>query len=482
MKCSFAKIPLGGTFTPVWPFGTELYGRFLYLEKGTEKALICAFDFLGTFHTEARRWREEVSKATGIDEKSIWYHELQVHAAPESEALSGEAMDRIIERTVSAVKDMMARADEFDLYACEADFGTECTFNREQYVEGLGGVTVWTGMEFDAEGRPYSQDKNIMLLRGYQPDLPVFDKPIYFDNPNDPKAYLFVFKDKNGKVIGTVSRFAAHPDVAVLFELRFHPDRRTMYHYNFDWPGYMSEDFEREYGGISMYLNGPCADLSTKKSNKYDATYEDSDADCRRLAEWFGGKLKKAFDETAFKVDTEQDFATETFRVSVPMKDDIPYGREEPEYWQKRANDTENALQQAIAENRPAYEIKHLIDERWRASQLQHIATYKTGFTDEELEKHEVEIDIAVMKFAGYLFVGVPGESLVDMTLWLRSEFTGAKTIPVDQVGGYFNYMATPRSLTLGGYTYWSSWVSRESIPTLKRKIYPLIDDFNKNR
>lgn len=84
------------------------------------------------------------------------------------------------------------------------------------------------------------------------------------------------------------------------------------------------------------------------------------------------------------------------------------------------------------------------------------------------------------MKFAGYLFVGVPGESLVDMTLWLRSEFTGVKTIPVDQVGGYFNYMATPHSLTLGGYTYWSSWVNRETIPTLKRKIYPLISEFNK--
>ena len=57
------------------------------------------------------------------------------------------------------------------------------------------------------------------------------------------------------------------------------------------------------------------------------------------------------------------------------------------------------------------------------------------------------------------------------MTMWLRSTFTGVKTIPVDQVNGYYNYMATPRSLTLGGYTYWSSWVSRRSIPLLKEGI-----------
>lgn len=77
--------------------------------------------------------------------------------------------------------------------------GTEFTFNREQYVEELGGVTVWTGMSFDEEGRPYTQNPDIMLLRGYQPKLPVFDQPIYFDNPNDQMAYLFLFKNKEGK-------------------------------------------------------------------------------------------------------------------------------------------------------------------------------------------------------------------------------------------------------------------------------------------
>lgn len=80
-----------------------------------------------------------------------------------------------------------------------------------------------------------------MLLRGYDPKLPVFDKPIYFDNPVDPRAYLFVFRDENGKVIGTVSRFAAHPDVAVLFEHLGGHD----YHYDYDWPGYLSEKWNR---------------------------------------------------------------------------------------------------------------------------------------------------------------------------------------------------------------------------------------------
>ena len=48
MKCSFAKMSTKGTFEPIWPYGTDLYGRFLYLESGTERVLIAAFDLSGS--------------------------------------------------------------------------------------------------------------------------------------------------------------------------------------------------------------------------------------------------------------------------------------------------------------------------------------------------------------------------------------------------------------------------------------------------
>lgn len=217
MKCGFAKMSTKGTFEPVWPYGTDIYGRFLYLESGKERVLIAAFDLSASYPREAARWRREVARRTGIPEKSVWYHELQIHAAPEFEQMAGKAMDALIDRSVETILELIDRAEECDCYVAECDMGTEFTFNREQYVEELGGVTVWTGMSFDEEGRPYTQNPDIMLLRGYQPKLPVFDQPIYFDNPNDQMAYLFLFKNKEGKTIGTLSRFAAHPDAAVLF-------------------------------------------------------------------------------------------------------------------------------------------------------------------------------------------------------------------------------------------------------------------------
>lgn len=482
MKASFGKISTKGTFEPVWPYGTDLYGRFVYLENGGECALIAAFDFSGTQPKEANRWRREVSALTGIPEGALWYHELQIHAAPYCEQLKGGPMDKLIARSAEEINRMRERAEECDCYVCESDFGTECTFNREQYVEGLGGVTVWTGMSFDEEGRPYSQNKDIMLLRGYRPDLPVFEKPIYFDNPNDPKAYLFRFVNKKGETLGTISRFAAHPDVAVLFELRFHPNRSNEYHYNFDWPGYMSETFEQKYGGVSMYLNGPCADLSTKKGYDGLDLYEDAERECKRLAKWFGEKLSADFDKNAFKIDTDLVFKAETFDIDVPLKEDIPSSLAElREETPRRVAEAQEKLDKAIAEGAPAYKVKRLIDDRWRVGAILHSVTETLDLTDEELASRKVKVRVAALRFGGYLFVGVPGESLVDMTLWLRSQFTGVKTIPVDQVDGYYNYMATPRSMTLGGYTYWQSWVSRDGIPTIKRELTGLLGGFMKD-
>lgn len=471
-----------GTFVPEWPYGTDLYGRFLYLESGNERALIAAFDFNASFPREADRWRREVASRTGIPAKSVWYHEIQIHAAPYNEQLSGAAMDALIEKSVQTINDMISRAEECDVYAAECDMGTDYSFNREQYIEGLGGVTVWRGMQFDEQGRAYTQDPDIMLLRGYRPDLPVFDHPIYFDNNVDQMAYLFMFKNKKGETVGTVSRFAAHPDVGVLFEHSENPDRLSEYHYDYDWTGYLADDMAEIYGGIGMYINGPCADLATKKDcSPGHGTYEASANECKRLAKSIGSRIRELFEQNARKLDTDEVFKTDTFEIVMPMKEDIPDNYEDIRNIWSKVEEVQKQLDEAIASGKTPAEIKRLTDDRWRMGHIPHMCRGEEyGFTAEELKKHEVTVYVPALRFCGYLFVGVPGESLVDMSIWMRSRFTGTKTIPIDQCGGYYNYVATPRSMTLGGYTYWSSWISRDAIPKFKKELAPKLDEFIK--
>ncbi len=474
-RCSFGKISTRGLFQAKWPYGTDLYGRMLYLASGGQKALLCAFDFLGTFPADAARFRRGVSLRTGIPAENIWYHELQVHAAPSGPELTGEVMEGLIERTAEEALRLMERAVPFSCAVAEADLGARHSMNREQYVAGLGGVTVWSGMSFDERGRPYSQNPDIMLLRGYHPDLPVFDRPIYFDNPVDQKAYLFVFSDESGKVIGTLSRFAAHPDVAVLFELRGVSDQ---YRYNFDWPGYLSEHLEEAFHAPSLYLNGPCADLSAKKGFEGMDTYEACAEEARRIGRAIAAELLDRFQKKRVTLGNPDRFRCATFSFQLPMRDNLPYSRAEMPDRDSAVRQADSALENAIEGHWPAYRIKQLIDDRFRAATDDSMILEICGFDDETLGRHTVSVDVAALALGDYLFIGVPGESLVDMTYWLRAAFSGVKTVPVDQVDGYYNYLATPTSLTLGGYTYWSSWVTRDSIPLLKEGILREMEGF----
>ncbi len=477
-KCCFSKVSLRDTWKPYWPFGTELYARLLYIQTDSTRMLLVAMDTGDTARPYTAQFRNEVAALTDIPADNIWYHELQIHAAPGADVLIDDVITNMATRVAAEVNAMKERAVPFTCEVSEAYAGTKFSYNREQYVHGLGGVTVWAGLKYDENGKPYSQDPGRMLLRGYEPDLRVFDKPIYFDNPNDPLAYLFVFKDENGKVIGTMSRFAAHPDVAVLFESHHVHD----YKYNYDWPGYLCGVMETQFDAPAMYINGPCANLAMKKGFEGFVTYDSSAAEAKRIGEELAAFLLDSYRDHRTPMGDPDNCKTARFEFTLPMNDDLPHSRDEWNDDTKRQAEeaVETALRDAIETHRPAHEVKSLIDDRYRATYSPMFVNRTCYFTDEELASREGVVDFNVLRLGDYIFMGIPGESLVEMTHWMRSTFTGSKTITMDQVNGYYSYMATPTSLTLGGYTYWYSWTNRDSIPTLKEKIVKAMEEFNR--
>ncbi len=474
--CSFGKVSLKGSFNPKWPFATDLYARMFYMRSGDEQLLFCAFDTLGTWASDTRKFRKEVSAACGIPEKSIIFHELQVHASLCAVDMHA-AIDNIIKAVIPTVKTMIESARPFTCEVSEAFFGDRFTFNREQYVEGIGGVTVWTGMGFDKENRPCTNNEAIMLLMDYRPGI--VKEPVYFDNNNDPYAYLFVFKGEDGEVIGSFSRFAAHPDVGVLFELRPIQGKKEMYHYDFDWTGYLSRNIENALGGISLYMNGPCGDLSTKKGYDGIDDFEASDAECQRIGNMISEALLENYRSSHRVMDTSEILKTETFTVTVPMRDDMPTSNDDARNnMGDRINRTKQAFEEAKTNGSTPAEVKRAVDEYWKSLYNGTMVYNICGFDDETLAKRMVDIDIPCVKFGDYLFIGLPGESLTESATWLRSAFTGCKTIPIDQCDGYYSYMATPRTLTLGGYTYWCSWTNRQTVPEIQKQLKQLVTEF----
>lgn len=471
-KCSFEKITVNDVFQARYPFGTDLEGRFMYLRDEEQQWLLAAFDFSGTFRKTCEEWRKGISAATGIPEKNIWYHELQIHAAPISFELDGEPCKRLIEKCIPVIKDMIWKAEEAELSYIIPEFDCRFNMNRDQYIPELGGVTVWSGLKFDKDGNAYSRDPDIMLLDGYKPDIPELKKDVYFDRPADPQGALLVFRSKTGKVLGTITRFAGHPDVAVLFESRGITDQ---YRYNFDWPGYLRQVIESSVGGVGLYINGPCGNLSVKKGFDGMDTYEA----CAQEAKRIGREIAEAY----LSEWKKQDHIWEDIKIQgivsssidLPMRETMPSGLSELADRSNVIKEAENAITKAISDGEPPAKVKRLIDQKFHLRTISTIINEWAGISDEELKNRLVPVEIEAVSLNDLIICGVPGECLTETCMWLRAQTIGNKLIMADQVNGYMGYMVTPETYDHGGYAYWGSWLRRDAEPIMKRKALNII-------
>ncbi len=471
-KCSFGRIILNDIFDAKYPFGKDLEGRFIYIENESMRWLLGVFDFSGSFRRTCLAWRNAVSCATGIPAENIWYHELQTHAAPISWELDGEPCRRLIDKTVPVIREMISKAEEAELCYIICDFEDKFTLNREQYIPELGTVTVWSGLKFDNAGLPYTQNPEFMLLDGYLPPIPAFKEPIYFDRPVDSQAVLMVFRAKSGKVLGSISRFAAHPDVAVLFESRGIYDQ---YHYSSDWPGYLRDTIQSAVGGISLYINGPCANLSVKKGYDGMDTYIKCEEEARRIGEEIALEFLRQWSSCRH---TWQDISLKGGshkNIKLPIRNSIALCLNNPLCHEEKIKEAGSRLALAIASGQPPAAIKRLIDEKKHLSAAETIIKEWAGLERDELENGLAEIELEAVAINDLVLAGLPGECLTETCTWLRSQSLGNKLIVLDQVNGYMGYMTTPESYDQGGYTYWGGWVARNAEPAMRKGCLGLI-------
>ncbi|MDF2986423.1 MAG: hypothetical protein K0R50_1933 [Eubacterium sp.] len=471
-KCSFGKVVINGVFEARYPFGKDLEGRFIYLRDGSQQWLLAVFDFSGTFRRTCLKWREAVSEATGIPSANIWYHELQIHAAPISDELDGTACDRLVEVCVPVIRDMMVSAVDAELSYSLLDLENRFNVNREQYIPELGAVTVWAGLQYDSEGRPYSSNPDIMNLYGYKPDIQAFKDNIYFDRNADPQGALLVFRSKAGKILGTITRFAAHPDVAVLFESMGITDQ---YKYHSDWPGYLREAMDKSVGGTGLYVNGPCGNLSVRKGYEGMTTYAACDREALRIGNEIARAFLEVWNSTPGVWEDIELTGIKAGKADLPMRDSMPHSLEASKYRDEQIEASTENLDTALKNAAPPALIKKLIDEKMHQSSISTIINSWVGITDSELKSRSVGVNIEAVSLNGLIFAGLPGECLTETCQWLKAQSIGNKLIVLDQVNGYIGYMTTAEAYDQGGYSYWGSWLRRDAEKILRKKMLELI-------
>jgi len=471
--CGLAKAAVNGVWAATRPFKTDIEGRFVYVAEGERRWLIAAFDFSYMFRRSSRAWREAIAEATGIPVECIWVHELQNHSAPIALELDGEPVDRLVEACLPAIQKAIAGACEAEVSFAVIDLGDRFNLNREQYVPGLGMVTVWHGLEFDEAGRPFTQDAGLMLMCGYKPELPAFEKPIYFDRPADPQGVIVVLRQRDGgKVLGTLARFAAHADVFAncTWDLGRGDPKDLWYH--FDWPGYLRRRLEETLGGVGVTLCGPCGDLSTR--NRHAAGSDAGDRRSREIGCGIADALLEAWHSKPRW--RPLDLGPVVYAdLDLPLRDTVPTCRDEIAAAEPRSRQVHQEFEAAIRSNAPAWQVKQLADLHQHWLCMDRIIDRWAGLSEDELRRRAMRVELQAVRLGDLVLAGLPGESMAETSQWLRAQSLGRRLVTVDQVNGYCAYQTTSEQYDMGGYAYWCSCLAREATNLTRRKSLDLI-------
>jgi len=473
-QCGFGRAAVNDVWRGKYPFGTDLEGRFLYVRDGEAQWLLAAFDFSYMFRRTSGAWRRRVSEETGIPFENIWEHELQNHSAPTATDLDGEPGEiALVERCLPAIREAMKGAQEAELAYVLPDLGTRFNMNREQYIPGLGMVTVWAGCEFDEQDRPHCEDPAVMLLEDWKPQLPAFEKPIYFDRPADPQGALLVFRTPAGEMLGSLARFAAHADVTGAAVWDWGRGDMAEYRYNWDWPGYLRGRVEQALGGTCVCTCGPCGNLSTKKRTVRG--YEAGDRQARRIGAGVADALIEEWEGAAPPWRPLTLGGQAHGILHLPMRASFPRDRREVAEATERAEELTRAHRAAIDAGECPARIKQLIDQMHHWQWAGKMVDQWIGLSDEELARGAFPIEIQALRLGELVLAGLPGESLCETSTWLRAQSMGMRLVALDQINSACIYHAGSVDMDLGGYAATCNPLARHATSLTRERALELI-------
>lgn len=479
IKAAFAKAVINDLW-PVpagWAYRDDIEARTAYFEGGNRRFLLMSLDISILSRQRDQTLRNEIARRTGIPVEDVLVHCEHTHNAVPYTLVD---LDKIADRIAESIKPKMLKAPEVEMGFVCADVGSSFTVNRRQYVsDDLGVCTFWNGYrkvgdKADAAHMVKSLRENLgreqplghySLMRAETPDEGRFPPdeglpPIWFDRPVDRLVHLLIFRTREGKVLGSILRLAAHVTLAGHQLVR---DKL----YTADFPHYTRLRLEQELGGLGMFVNGMAGDLvplfdeyTWNEVERYGNALADA-----ALAEYGKGCEFKPLERLEVRSKI----------VDLPVRADMPVTAEESRQKDKVLFDE---IRRARAFGAPARELKRLLDIE---NHYQYGPRKLFGWcycTPEEVKKGWFPVRVTGCAFNDVLLVGVPGESMCETTFFLRSETIGKKLLTLFDCNGNVGYMAEARDFRLGGYEVACGAIAEDGETYLKNGALELIREF----
>ncbi|MFA5264262.1 MAG: hypothetical protein WC378_10580 [Opitutaceae bacterium] len=467
---------------PAEAFLAPLEVRCFVVETDSGLACWVVYDLTAMSIGHSTAIRTAVASALGCGRDAVVVHCTHTHSVPDHffafpvEVLAGQA--------VAAAREAQARLQPFRLVEATADVGNRFSVLRRKFLPGIGTFTVWYGYRLEngrPDGAPLIREQAERMFGQRYTQIPEFADPIWFDDQIDPLAQGLVFVGSDGKAIGSLIRFSAHPHTTShVQELRYHPD----------FPGFARSAVEREFGGMCIYLTGPCGDIVPKEEmqfrmppaaerpagteRNFGPSYWHKEAvpgETLRVAQNIGENLASIIlarlkgtpgrKSKGAQASTEsRSWATaprhpsvvrmRTVNLTVPIRENYAASSAAAKSAQDAETERLRELQQGEGTNRATpWEIRSLAD---RVQQLGHEALDIRTLPAGALQSRQVTLEMGLLQLGDIILAGLPSEPLVGTSHRLRANTLGERLWTVTLVNGWIGYMPGSFDCVAGGY------------------------------
>lgn len=326
-----------------------------------------------------------ISQKTGLDKNSILITSIHTHSAPEMEYGRSDANDRYIDKLIRSVSEnavSVINETEGFRNANMRIAKALCRINiARRDIKPVGG-----GMAYRV-GDP--------------------------DGLRDEEVGILQLADGSGERKVTLFNYACHP-VTLGYESNF---------VSTDYPGKARDVVEREFGGMSVFMNGAAGDLNPREPHNVDPAVTD------RLGEQLG----KAIISTAFGQPSKDiDLKILAKTIKVPFRDQII-----------TKELIKNEARRKISDITEFFTWKEMLD-RWEKKVIEMIDRNEVG--------DSFPFKINVMKLGKVIIFFTQGELFVKYQLALKNNFPDYQVFCVAYVHGTGAYIPTADVFENKGY------------------------------
>lgn len=249
-------------------------------------------------------------------------------------------------------------------------------------------------------------------------------------NTIDPRLDLLVFEDLQGRHLGVLYHYAAHPTCAMRAEHRISGDYCAL----------ANRIIESEFGGFSMFFNGACGNVNLEVGER---SFQRARERASQLAAAVVGTASKSGEPV---LDLQLDW--EERAVCLGIKSDLA---------ECDASDELDALRMELERIRESEWRAVIADperqnETFRLYQKYRTTLWKKLLRERYADNPTETVPLQCIHLGPLSLVAVPGELFVEHQLWLQEQFPNRRVMTIGYANGYAGYIPTRESLACETY------------------------------